>query len=502
MTLTQSIQQPTTPKQQLIFYILTSIGLVVLWKIYSLYLTPIFFPLDDAYTVLHNAQVLHWGHDPNFIDTPALTGSTSALHLALVALLLFWLKPTAALLATQWLALFIYTFGLLRLAFLYQASIWQTSVLLIAGLTIGYMPYQALSGLETTLAMGAIVWSLILAKTSITKPQRFSLAALCGVLPFLRPELSLWSILLLLYQAHRYWEQQTNLLLTFTQFSQDCLVALICASPWLLWYWLDTGFLYPTTASAKTAFYATSHWPWAEKLHALLKRLAVFTIDIGYLSFFAMFALLVITPLGRLAIIFMLSITILFMAYLPNAIYFNFGRYLYIWLPLLLYGNISCINHPDKLLRIGTNIVLLAIFLQAIWFFPKHWHTYLDTRGYTKIELVGLTNWLKKNISPQSNLLVHDVGYVAFATNFHLTDMVGLKTPSSIDAHKKTPLIPAITSIIQHNNPHYLIIQNAWDKDFNIARGLSAANWDLKLLHTSADGYLVYRINQITPSKA
>src|SRR3982074_3352560 len=47
------------------------------------------FPVDDAYITAHNAQVLHWGQDPNFADSPALAGATSPFHLALVALLMF-----------------------------------------------------------------------------------------------------------------------------------------------------------------------------------------------------------------------------------------------------------------------------------------------------------------------------------------------------------------------------------------------------------------------------
>ena len=70
------------------------------------------FPMDDAYITLHNAQVLHWGHDPNYFGTPALAGATSAVHLALVALLMFALSPPVALWAALWLAALAYTLGL------------------------------------------------------------------------------------------------------------------------------------------------------------------------------------------------------------------------------------------------------------------------------------------------------------------------------------------------------------------------------------------------------
>ena len=74
------------------------------------------FPVDDAYITLHNAQVLHWGHDPNFAGTPALAGATSAVHLALVALLMFALSPPVALWAALWMATLAYALGLVQLA--------------------------------------------------------------------------------------------------------------------------------------------------------------------------------------------------------------------------------------------------------------------------------------------------------------------------------------------------------------------------------------------------
>ena len=47
------------------------------------------YSYDDPYIFLHNAQVLHWGHDPNYRGVPALAGTTSPIYLLLVALLLF-----------------------------------------------------------------------------------------------------------------------------------------------------------------------------------------------------------------------------------------------------------------------------------------------------------------------------------------------------------------------------------------------------------------------------
>ena len=43
------------------------------------------FPFDDAYITLHNARVLLTGIEPNYEGVSPLTGSTSPLHLVLLA---------------------------------------------------------------------------------------------------------------------------------------------------------------------------------------------------------------------------------------------------------------------------------------------------------------------------------------------------------------------------------------------------------------------------------
>ena len=84
--------------------------------LHRILLGPPVFPMDDAYITLHNAQVLHWGHDPNYPGTPALAGATSAVHLALVTLLMSALSPPVTLWAALWMATLAYALGLVQLA--------------------------------------------------------------------------------------------------------------------------------------------------------------------------------------------------------------------------------------------------------------------------------------------------------------------------------------------------------------------------------------------------
>lgn len=491
------LQKPLSKSQQIYFYWLFIILLISLCPIYLIYFSPITFPFDDSYIVLHNAQVLHWGHDQNYPGVPALAGSTSIIHTLLVSLLLFWLTPLKALLVVLWLAMGLYGLGLLRLAFHFHASLWQAVVLLVTGFVIGYMPLHLLNGLETSLAIATVTWSLIIVLQSVSTKQQISLAILCGLMPFLRPELIAWSGLLLLNQAYRYW--QTKQLFHLIK---DGLIVFFTAIPLILIYWHNTGTFLPSTLNAKLNFFALSVLPLVVKLHLIKTQLSLFIVDTGYISVLGALCLLLLTPIGRIALVFIVIFCACYTYYFSVGITFNYDRYLYLLLPLLLYGIASCMHHQDSILRSSANFLLLLTLMQALWLFPKHWQIYLQERDFTLIELNNVTQWLKQNIEPNAILLIHDAGYLAYASDFQLTDMVGLKTPKNIYYHQTITLpshgakrTQAIAAIIKANHPRYLVVKADWNEThFNIAEQLAQKDWRLQLLRPSKNGYLVYRI--------
>ena len=107
--------------------------------------------------------MLHWGRAPNYVGTPALAGATSAVHLALIVLLMFALSPLVTLWAALWLATLAYALGLVRLARIHDASPAQALLLTLVGLAAGQVPHQLMNGLETELMLAAVTWALVLA---------------------------------------------------------------------------------------------------------------------------------------------------------------------------------------------------------------------------------------------------------------------------------------------------------------------------------------------------
>ena len=133
----------------------------------------------------------------------ALNGATSIVHLALIALLLLALPPPFALYGAMWLGVLAYALGLVRLCQVGRVPPLAAPLVVLAGLLIGQGPYQLTNGLETGLAMAAVVWALALALEDTARRSRL-LAGLCGTLPFVRPELGLLGLLLLVVSALRH----------------------------------------------------------------------------------------------------------------------------------------------------------------------------------------------------------------------------------------------------------------------------------------------------------
>ncbi|HEX6393681.1 MAG TPA: hypothetical protein VFZ97_09580, partial [Acidimicrobiales bacterium] len=217
-------------------------------------------PIDDGYTTLHDAQVLilHGGHDPNYAGVSPLDGETSLVHLALLTLLVPIGGEWASYLVS-WLAVLVYVLGVVRLARLFRIGQGSTVGAVVVALLSGAIGYQLLNGMETGLAMATVVWLLALA---IERRHIVWLGLLSGVAPFVRPELGLLAALLIVavsWQLARAGEYRRVLILVCA--------ALVGAAPWIIWSYLATGHLLPTTVSAKAAWFAEQGLPKRTKLH-------------------------------------------------------------------------------------------------------------------------------------------------------------------------------------------------------------------------------------------
>ena len=248
----------------LVLYAAVTLSILIAWVLYARLLGTNVLPIDDPYIAMRNAHLLANGEpDTRFPGATPVHGSTSLVHTVLVAGLMKALSPLAAMDVARWLGVLAYALGLARLGLAHTRNVWVAAAGVVAGLLVGQTPHQVLNGLETGLAMAAVAWWLVWA--SHERPTG-CLAVLCGIMPYIRPELAALSTagLLVLWQQHVGAASPRRV--AMMGFGRSVLLALLAAAPWALVYWHYTGAPYTPTAAAKMYYFAEGTHPLAERI--------------------------------------------------------------------------------------------------------------------------------------------------------------------------------------------------------------------------------------------
>ncbi len=437
------------------------------------------FPVDDSYIVSHNAeQLFSRTPDQRFVGTPALAGSTSALHLVLVASFALSMPVLWAQWSVMILGALAYLLATLRLGFVLGVSILEAWLLLVLSVVVAQTPHQLLNGLETSWALAAL--TLAIATAEDAHARRWQLPALCGSMPFLRPELAAVSALLLAQRAHRDWRSQGP-----RRALQSAAIAGAVALPWLALSWASLGTPFPNTIEAKRNFFAEGCGPGSRRAGALESALFSFQDDVGLLYWVA--CLLPITALGRVGLLFGVAFGIAYYAEGPNLLRHYEQRYLYLFLPWLIYGVGLALTVKRRGARALGALFLLVCLAQGVAKQPEHWHWHLACLGFTRSELQPLAQWLDQHARGRK-ILLHDAGYVGFAVHAPLVDLVGLKTPASLAPHRELTFPgcsqaargQAIARIAEQAQPEYLVVIEGWDRIYGISSALLARGWQLE----------------------
>jgi hypothetical protein len=133
--------------------------------------------------------------------------------------------------------------------------------------------------------------------------------------------------------------------------------------------------------------------------------------------------------------------------------------------------------------------------------------TLRGARDFTSGELDAVARWCRENTPEGSRILVHDAGYMGYASGRTLIDLVGLKTPSSIPVHKRFTAsgnerdrAEAIGLIAETQCPGYVVVLSDWDNIYHITKALRDRGWGLTCLRPARmdimKSYIVYRLEQ------
>ena len=444
------------------------------------------FPLDDAFITLHSAQVLHSGYDPNFPGVHPLYGITCAPFLGLVYLLLFFLKPLAALDIACWLGLLAYTLGLHFMGRVLGLPRTTRIAVIALGLLCSLVPYQLLNGLETSWALASVIWLLALASGSGEKWSWAAIAA--GLAGSIRPDLiplTFFVMLLLVIKCWRQKQYQRAILL--------CVIASIPLALTALWYYHSIGTLFPQTGVAKHYFFADPDYLSIRALSIEALALISFALTVGPICIAIPY--LFRSWLGKVCLLFTGMFLVAIFLDWPGAIVTNRFRYPVILVPVLIWAFASE--------RKARPVLLISLLYSAL-FAVFAVHLYADDCQSMQSAEEDIAAWCEHNFPANSTLLIHDAGYLAYRTHFRLVDMVGLKTPAAIPLNRKFTFPSAgrlrnitVSQLAEETGSRYLIIHEPFFP--TLIPDLQRIGWHPKLMHQN-QYYSVFVLTQPTPN--
>jgi hypothetical protein len=453
---------------------------IALLGLAALLFWPAGLPLDDAYITMHNARVLlGGGTDPTYAGANALTGATSAVHLLLVtAFALVVPVPLAAKLAAL-CGFSLYATGLLELLRRTQLPTATRLSFLACGLLVGYLPYQLLNGLETGLAAAAVLWALLLIESRW-------LPLLCGILPFIRPELAFLSAPLM---AQRLWELRNKPASAI----RAVLMAAAGAAPWMLLYLQLTGSILPNTGAAKVFFFADGSKPLGLRLQVAAQAFQLCLFGPLWLGLVGLPS----SRAGRAGLCFLICWLGIAIVTLPSGLWHNWYRYLTSAVPVLMVGWCNLLSRRPSLGRAAALILGGWTLITCIAGF----RAYFDADRGAGPQMVAA---VLRNVPAGEMIMIHDAGYIAWAApQLHLVDAVGLKSPRTVGWREALAARPSDrarslgqTAAAAHAS-YFIVLahDHFWGE---LTNDLVATGWRAELIEDGG-GRSRYAIYRITP---
>lgn len=452
------------------------------------------FPMDDAYIVQHVVESVRLGRDWRFGGSP-LNGATSLAHVMAIWLFAFLMPIPWAQFVVAAVCYVLWVAGAVEMARRRGLRVAEQGMLAVLSASAGLVLNQAFNGLETGMAMAAVMWALVV--FGDPKASRPWHGAMLGALPFIRPELSLLAVLILIstLQRQRPWWGTAPRLLSWVA---------LAILPIAAFAWWAGGNIWPNTVSAKTYFFADACWPLSVRLNVLASEVWAFlsSLDMGWVGLG-----LLGLPLARLRGAMIGFVCVFLLAYflrLPGALNHNFFRYQYVMLPLIMAGWVALLESRARWLRLPAISTMIVSCVICVALFNDGWAVLAGGVAFTRRELAGVSDWVVRRVPHNAVVLVHDAGYLSLQGQQRLVDVVGLKTPSSMAVHKQHTfmtcdrLSPALSLIAQHAGAQFFVVLVDWDRIFQLTNSLRAQGWHV----ARADGergQTSYRVYEIRP---
>lgn len=470
---------------------------IIAWcALYGTTWAPVFV-YDDSYITLSNALALV-GH-ANPYESTALAGSTSLIHVFVVAALALALPPETALGASCFIAGTLYLAGLLALGRAAGASLASRALVAILCSWAGLSMFHVYNGLETGLALAAICWSL----TWMVQERFHRVLLVLPWLPWVRPELAALSALYLASMALRAKAGGTTITLSKTTW-----IMIACSTFLSALALLYSGVTPTATAAAKKNWFAEDCLPPEIKYTWLKNGLSGFSEAVRPIFIGA--PLMCLTRHGRVGLIFIVSLIAVFYQKFPGGISHYDFRYLYLSTPFMLYGMLAMAGSEKTWTRRLGKMTILASAIATASEAPLHnIQRAKDGRDFTADHLAPAALAALAATDKSNSIAIHDAGYIGYAgRDARLVDIVGLKNSEVVGIHERLThascgrMRPyAVAEIIKTKKPTHLVVLRQWNDIFHISDSAltPGSNFTLTPIWADRQGYYVYRVDHRAP---
>jgi hypothetical protein len=427
------------------------------------------FPIDDAYIVLSNVRALTEGA-PNFPGAPPITGATSLLHTLAAVPFALLLGPEAGLWTLTWLGVAAAATGAVAMGRAVGLSPTWAVALAAASLCTGQSAGVLLNGLETGWALAALFWTF---RCVAHDPLSRVGAVLCGLLPWVRPELGVFSAALMIGAAAD-WRTRGGDVLRAAALCLGPALALLAVHQAL------AGMPLPRTGEAKRLFFGVAALPIWVQVATFVSRLAEFLAGTGALW---VGALLTGGRAQRHAMRAALALLLLVATLYGGIAYQNSDRLMWDFVPPIAFALGAAAAGAGWHGKVARGALAVSVALN-VWAAAGRVDLDMTRSESGRRYNEERATWVRANLDPSQPLMVHDIGHLSWATDQRLVDMVGLKTPRSIDtlwratATKGIAGIPdALDEIARAGEVCTLLVSSDWNRRMRFADGLRDMGW-------------------------
>jgi tetratricopeptide (TPR) repeat protein len=445
------------------------------------------FPLDDPWIHLQFARNLHeFGAFSYFRNEMITAGSTSPLYTILLSLGFFF--TSNEMLLSYVLGITFFAASGVFFMLILRRLVPDRPVVALAGLLLFLleprMEWAALSGMETTLFIAAVLASMYFFAARKWRILPVSL----GILLWIRPEAVVLTAILGAGAVYRAYfrrpphSEGPSLAAPRALWLESRLsvgLLLVIATAYFVMNYALSGSPFPNTYAAKIKFYASGTPDFPANVYAFLTGGHMIVIAL----FGAIGALLAVRDFlqARRVEPFLLLcwIVLLFLAYWRNLPYlFQEGRYMMpVIPPFLILGLLGASSTGEFLQRRlfakadlrRYSLVFSALVLVPIAQFFLGGEAmrvrYAETCRYISDRQVKTAHWLHDNLPEDAVVATHDIGAIGFYSGRRVMDMVGLVSPEMIPNLHNLDSLKAF--LIRKRVTHLAVLRN-WFEIVNV----------------------------------